>query len=105
MTRKRKRLSLAIVNHPGCYLNQKADVADLSGRLGGPPTTGLMTINLLSRSNARQIALYGFDFFASLSLSGRRASAQVPHDFAAERGLVEELLRRDPRFCLLSAPP
>lgn len=41
--------------------------------------------DLLARSTATKITLYGFDFFASLSLSGRRTSAQVPHNFQAER--------------------
>ena len=59
-----------------------------------------MMIDLLARSPAAKITLYGFDFFTSLSLSGSRTAAQVPHDFAAERAFVDALLARDPRFSL-----
>ena len=101
MTRKRKRLSYALASRPGFYLNRLADVTRLRAALGGPPTTGLMMIDLLARSDAASVTLYGFDFFASLSLSGRRTAEQVPHDFAAERGYVEALIATDPRFRLV----
>jgi hypothetical protein len=65
-----------------------------------PPTTGLMMIDLLASSHATKITLYGFDFFASLSVSGRRTAAQVPHNFQAERAYVTALLARDSRFCM-----
>lgn len=104
MTRKRKRLPYALATRPGFFLNRRADVMALRARIGGPPTTGLMMIDLLSRSEASRITLYGFDFFASLSLSGRRTAAQVPHDFAAERAFVDSLLARDPRFSLQNPP-
>jgi hypothetical protein len=100
MTRKRKRLPYALATRPGFYLNRRSDVTALRARIDGPPTTGLMMIDLLSRSQAAKIDLYGFDFFSSLSLSGSRTAAQVPHDFNAERAFVEALLTRDPRFCL-----
>ncbi|MBS0565700.1 MAG: hypothetical protein JSR87_14890, partial [Proteobacteria bacterium] len=41
-----------------------------------------------------------FDFFASLSLTGSRSAAQVPHDFTAERAFVEALAARDGRVSL-----
>lgn len=105
MTRKRKRLTHALATRPGFYLNRRADWQALRDRLGGPPTTGLMVIYLLARSRAARIDLYGFDFFASLSLSGSRTAAQVPHDFAAEKAFVEALLSRDSRFHLHRNPP
>ena len=100
MTRKRRRLPWDVVRHPGFYLNRREDVAALAARLGGPPTTGLMMIDLLARSGMAETRLYGFDFFASLSLSGRRTAAQVPHDFAAERAFVTALIASDPRVAL-----
>lgn len=103
MTRKRKRLPYALTRRPGFYLNRRDEAQALADRLGAPPTTGLMLIDLLARSPAAGIALYGFDFFASLSLSGSRTAAQVPHDFAAERTFVETLLAQDPRFRLIAA--
>ena len=100
MARKRKRLRYALATRPGFYLNRQADVAALRAVIEGPPTTGLMMIDLLAKSGAAKIDLYGFDFFASLSLSGRRTAAQVPHDFNAERKFVEVLLAKDARFHL-----
>lgn len=100
MTRKRKRLPLSFARHPGFYLHPRRDAQTLAETLGAPPSTGLMVIDLLARSSAISIDLFGFDFFASLSLSGRRSAAQVPHDFAAERRFVEALVARDPRFHL-----
>ena len=100
MSHKRKRLPLWVARSPGFYLYPLAEFAALSRKLGAPPTTGLMMIDLVSRSQARRIELYGFDFFASRSLSGRRSAARVPHDFAAERGWVEALMRIDARLRL-----
>lgn len=103
MSHKRKRLPWAVAQSPGFFLPGLEGFQRLKTTLGAPPSTGLMMIDLLARSTARDIALYGFDFFASLSLSGRRSAAQVPHDFAAERRFVENLLAQDPRFRLISA--
>ncbi len=100
MSPKRKRLPYRLAQTPGFYLHPLADYHALAARLGAPPTSGAMLIDLLARSQARAITLYGFDFFASLSLSGHRSAAQVPHDFAAERGFAEALLAADPRVTL-----
>lgn len=105
MSPKRKRLPYGIARSPGFHLHPLADFHRLAATLGGPPTTGLMVIDLLARSTASRIDLYGFDFFASLSLSGSRTAAQVPHDFAAEKAFVEALLSRDSRFHLHQNPP
>ena len=101
MTRKRRRLPHALATAPGFFLNAPAAGNRLAEALGAPPTTGLMAIDLLVRSPAAAIDLYGFDFFASLSLSGRRTAAQVPHDFAAEAAWVEDRTRTDPRLRLV----
>lgn len=103
MTRKRKRLPYRLTRRPGFYLNRRSEAQALADRLGAPPTTGLMLIDLLARSSAAEVSLYGFDFFASLSLSGGRTAAQVPHDFGSERAYVEALMARDPRFRLIAA--
>jgi hypothetical protein len=60
----------------------------------------MMMIDLLTRSAASSVTLYGFDFFASQSLTGSRTALQVPHDFRSERGFVQALIARDPRFTL-----
>lgn len=103
MSPKRKRLPFAVATSPGFHMPALGRFRALADLLGAPPTTGLMLIDLLSRSPAAAVTLYGFDFFASLSLSGRRTAAQVPHDFAAERAFVESLIARDPRFALAPA--
>ncbi|MBK4217564.1 glycosyltransferase family 29 protein [Paracoccus caeni] len=100
MSPKRKRLRHRIAHSPGFYLYPLADYEALKDRLAAPPTTGAMMIDLLLRSDLASLSLYGFDFFASQSLSGRRTAEQVPHDFNAESGWVHDLLRRDPRLSL-----
>ena len=101
MSPKRKRLPWRVASRPGrFYLHPLPRIAALSGKLGAPPTTGLMMIDLLMRSDLSRLTLHGFDFFASLSLSGRRRADQVPHDFAAERAFVEGLTARDARLVL-----
>lgn len=98
MSHKRKRLPWSVAQSAGFYLPPLTAFQTIRDSLGAPPSTGLMLIDMLARSNAYQITLYGFDFFSSLSLSGRRTAAQVPHDFSAERLFVEEILARDDRF-------
>ena len=100
MSPKRKRLSWAMATQKGFALPPLDTYQRLKAHLNAPPTTGLMMIDLLARSPATKITLYGFDFFASLSLSGRRTAAQVPHNFQAERAFVSALFARDQRFCL-----
>lgn len=100
MTRKRKRIPYHLASRAGFFLNPLTDWHPLADQLGAPPSTGAMAIDLLARSSAREISLFGFDFFSSKSLSGGRDATQVPHDFAAEAGWVEDLLSRDGRFRL-----
>ncbi|MBI1171020.1 hypothetical protein GC209_06435 [bacterium] len=102
MSHKRKRLPWIVARHPGFALPPLTDFQRLKRALNAPPTTGLMLIDLLSRSPATRVTLFGFDFFASQSLSGRRTADKVPHDFAAERAFVEALMARDRRFHLVA---
>jgi Glycosyltransferase family 29 (sialyltransferase) len=101
MSPKRKRLPYSVATSPGFYLHPLPRIAALAATLGAPPTTGLMMIDLLAGSGLARLDLYGFDFFASLSLTGSRTADQVPHDFPAERRFVEALATRDPRIRLL----
>ena len=102
MSPKRKRLSLQIARRPDFYLYPLTAWTALHSRLGGRPTTGAMMIDLLSTTEAREITLYGFDFFASQSLSGSRRADQVPHDFSSESAFVHDLIARDDRFHLIA---
>lgn len=104
MSPKRKRLDWQTAISPGFYLHPLADYRALKDRLGAPPTTGAMMIDLIARSRMARLDLYGFDFFASQSLSGRRSAADVPHDFNAEAEWVAGLQRSDPRIRLAGAP-
>ncbi len=98
MSHKRKRLPWAVAQSEGFYLHPIADWGGLRDRLGAPPTTGLMMIDLLTSSGLASLRLHGFDFFASLSLTGSRRADQVPHDFAAEKEYVDTLMARDSRI-------
>lgn len=101
MSPKRKRLPWRVASRAGrFYLHPLPRIAALAARIGAPPTTGLMMIDLLAGAALARLTLHGFDFFASRSLSGRRGAAQVPHDFAAERGFVAALAERDARIVL-----
>ncbi|MFC3628770.1 glycosyltransferase family 29 protein [Paracoccus angustae] len=101
MSPKRKRLDWRTATSPGFYLHPLKDHRALKDRLAAPPTTGAMMIDLLLRSRLTGLTLYGFDFFASQSLSGRRTAQQVPHDFAAEADWVADLRRSDGRLTLI----
>lgn len=98
MSHKRKRLDYASAQSPGFYLHPLDDYAALKAEIGAPPTTGAMLIDLLLRSDLARLDLYGFDFFASKSLSGGRSVEQVPHDFNAEAAWVEARAKADPRL-------
>lgn len=95
---KRKRLDWHSATSPGFYLHPLADYQTLRARIGAPPTTGAMVIDLLQQSGMAALDLYGFDFFASLSLSGSRSADQVPHDFNAEAAWVNRLISSDRRI-------
>lgn len=100
MTARRKRLPYALLRDARFALCPAALSAELAGVIGARPTTGALAIAMLARSECTRIDLYGFDFFASLSLSGSRSAADVPHDFAAEHRWVESLSATDPRLAL-----
>lgn len=100
MTRKRKRLPFALAQRDGFYLNPPGPVHALAAQIGAPPSTGAMVLDLVRRLPAAQVSVFGFDFFASLSHSGRRSAAQVPHDFTAERDHAVALFDQDTRFRL-----
>ena len=103
MSHKRRRLDWATAKADGFYLCPMQDFYQLSAELGARPSTGVLLIDLLRRLPAKQVELFGFDFFASLSLTGSRTAGQVPHDFDAERFWVEELIAKDQRFKLITS--
>lgn len=98
MSPKRKRLDWRSARSPGFHLHSLDAVAALQAELGAPPSTGLMTAALILSAPVAALTLFGFDFFASLSASGSRSAAQVPHDFAAEAAWVAARMAADPRL-------
>lgn len=104
MSHKRKRLSWRVATSPRFYLHPLPEWRALAAALGAPPTTGLMLIDLLAASGLAELRLHGFDFFASLSLTGSRRADQVPHDFDTEARFVKALIARDRRVVQVGAP-
>ena len=102
MTPRIRRLPWQVAQRPGFFLNPKQSHRELHQQTGSRPTTGLMVLDLLKRTDLAAVRIHGFDFFASLSLSGSRTAAQVAHDFSAEKEWVETLLSADARFSLRS---
>ena len=100
MSHKRKRLDYATATSPGFYLHPLADHAALTRTLGAPPSTGAMAVDLLLRADLARLDLYGFDGFASKSLSGRREAGQVPHDFGAEAAWMAARAEANPRMVI-----
>lgn len=100
MTRKRRRIPWHLARFGKLHVYPAEASRAIASQLGHRPTTGLMVIDLVRHSEALEIHLHGFDFFASQSLSGSRTAAQVPHDFWVEKAYVEALLAADPRVTL-----
>ena len=100
MSHKRKRLDHRSAHSLGFYLHPIPDYEALKSQLGAQPTTGALLIALLLKSALIRLDLYGFDFFASKSLSGSRSADQVPHDFGSEAEWVEGLIAAEPRLHL-----
>lgn len=106
MTPNRKNLAPWMVKRGGAgfYLHSPERHADLGARLGAPrPSTGVMVIDLVMQSaDVKVVSVFGFDFFASTSLSGAHTAASAPHDFAKERVFVQQRAAADPRLVLMT---
>lgn len=100
MPAKRKRLTWGMMTFDKFHLGNSELNGMLRNKLGAPSSVGCLAIFLVQKSRALNVDLYGFDFFASRSLSGSRTKGQVPHDFDAEKHLVLGLLKEDSRFKL-----
>ncbi|SLN15474.1 Glycosyltransferase family 29 (sialyltransferase) [Aquimixticola soesokkakensis] len=97
MSHKRKRLRLWMARPARFTLFPADRYQALKSTMGAQPTTGAMLVAWLSDTDLAQLDLWGFDFFASLSLSGGRDAGRVPHDFSAEAKFVTGVCARDPR--------
>jgi len=101
MTSKRKRLPWTLATSSGFYLHPADQHHRLIGEMGCLPTTGVLVLDMLRRAPVHAVTIFGFDFFASLSLSGARTATQVPHDFATEKKWADQLFSSDKRFTLM----
>ena len=70
----------------------------LAETLNAPPTAGVVLIDLLSKSSAAEISLFGFDFMQSGTLSTWRPTAGAKYDFDGEARYVRQLVREVDRF-------
>ena len=101
MSPKAKRIPFWATRLPGFYQHPRTEWLRLNTLFGSSPTTGAMIIDLVKNSEANSIDLYGFDFFASKSLTGHRSADQVPHDFSTEKDFVNDIVTNDARFHLI----
>jgi hypothetical protein len=67
---------------------------DLSSR----PSSGFMVIDLVRKSKAKSISIYGFDGFVSGSLSSAQTKESAPHNFDHEYSVLQKIAANDPRF-------
>ena len=95
---KLHRLTWTIARQPDFYRYPVARYHQIKAELGPGPSTGLMVIDLLSRSDLAELRIYGFDFFASHTLSNDRPLDQIGHDGGGEAAWAARLFARDPRL-------
>ncbi len=69
--------------------------------IGARPSTGAMCVWIVKDSMAARLDLYGFDFFASRSLSSERGRYEGPHNFDGEAGWITGIIAADPRFSIV----
>lgn len=100
MADRPKRLQLWLAQDRRFYLNRRSDWQDLHQLLGAPPTTGLMMIRFLEQSEAASITIFGFEFRERRLRRRRGSGKHTPHDFAAEKRYIDELIGRNPNIKL-----
>jgi hypothetical protein len=94
--RKMTRETIAVKQ---LYLHAVGDIRLLAQQADVErPTTGLMAIDLLSKSKLAAATLYGFDFYHSQSASSHQTIETAPHAFDKEEIYVKGLIGCDRRF-------
>ncbi len=94
-----------ILKAPTFVWLRRRDLSTLSQTLGAPPTAGVALIDLLARSSAAEISLFGFDFMRSGTLSTWRPTAAAEYDFDGEARYVRQLVQEVDRFTVYGAGP
>jgi len=74
------------------------ELANLTRTLDAPPTAGTVLIDLLAKSSAAEISLFGFDFMHSGTLSTWHPTAEAAYDFDGEARYVRQLVQEMDRF-------
>lgn len=100
MSPRRDRMPLWLIHFPRLFVNPEDNNRKLAALTGARPSTGMMVIDLLMRSDCQRIDLYGFDFFKSQSVSGSQTKASAPHDFDSEEALVQSWAEKDRRLTI-----
>lgn len=101
LSRYRRKMPAETASVDNLYLHPIKKIDALAERSSVVrPTTGLVAIDLLSSSPARQISLYGFDFYQSQSSSSHQTIETAPHQFDREMAFVKSLVARDHRFVI-----
>ena len=100
MSPRRDRMPRWLVRFPRLFLYPKDSNSKLAALTGARPSTGMMVIDLLMRSECAAIDLFGFDFFKSQSVSGSQTKASAPHDFDSEEALVRSWAEKDGRLTI-----
>ena len=99
--RKVRKIPYNLMTSGGLYVYGAAYRNGLSEGLGARASTGIMTVELLLRSPAASITLYGFDFYASQSLSGDHTIDNTPHNYHAEKDWITAKTAQDPRLTIV----
>ncbi|MGA1834586.1 glycosyltransferase family 29 protein [Rhizobium wenxiniae] len=101
LSRYRRKIPRETASIDNLYLHPTGMIDALAERSNVMrPTTGLAAIDLLSSSMARQITLYGFDFYLSQSSSSHQTIEAAPHQFDREELFVRTLVQDDHRFVI-----
>lgn len=100
MSPPRNALPRWIVRSKAFFLNSRQSYEALCCQVSRP-TTGLMVIDLLSRTECQSVSLFGFDFLKSYSLSGPWRGGSTPHCGEEEERFVRALIVRDSRFSIM----
>ncbi|WFF41111.1 hypothetical protein EVC62_06120 [Salinicola endophyticus] len=100
MSNKRRKLSYPLWTSGKLAFYPASHNYELRKALSARPSTGIMLIDFLLRSEAKKITVYGFDFFQSFSLSGHENPGSIPHDFTAEKAWVEKRCLSDDRLTI-----
>jgi hypothetical protein len=82
----------------------KASSECLKRELNGRPSSGFMVFDLLRKSKAREVKFYGFDGFASGSLSGDQTKESAPHNFKQEAKIMREFSSKMDNFIIIDLP-